>query len=208
MQKQSLASRRPMLSQALCKGYFKKTGPQFYCSVFPVVWNIPLVRWDQLSLLSFVCTPSLLTGVAEWETEKALHCSPIVWPGSFRYSMWGGCSIEYHIYLKIIDITWDFWFSRVIQGTLKTQHKGKIHLDDYSCRTLQNPNPNGIPGTGVYNIHTITSLGVPNGQEGEHGLQPTQAHCSLQNSLASFVVYVPCVGLSHIFVASASAVQQ
>lgn len=70
------------------------------------------------------------------------------------------------------------------------------------------PNLNKIPGTGVYNILTMTRLGVPNEQVGEPGLQPTQAHCSLQNSLASFVVYVLCVGLSHIFVASASVAQQ
>lgn len=92
---------------------------------------------------------------------------------------------------------------------IKTQHKGKI--DEYSnCRTLHNPgpNPNKIPGTGVYNVLTITRLGVPNDQVGEPGLQPTQAHSSLRNSLAIFVVCVFCVGLSHIFVASASVAQE
>lgn len=210
MQKQSPTSSRPVLSQALCKGYLKKTGPQFYCSVFPCSVKYLFGQLGSAVPHQFHVHPQATHWDGWMRNREGLALErPIVWPDSFRYSICGGCNIEYQIYLKIIGITWDFWFSRVIQVTLKTQHKGKIHLDEYSsCRTSHSPNPNRIPGTGVYNILTITRLGVPHGQEGEHGLQPTQAHCSLRNSLASCVVYVLSVGLSHIFVASASTAQQ
>lgn len=204
----------PPAGQCSAKPYARATSKKLVLSFIAqyslVAWNTSLVSWGQLSLISFMCTPRLTHWDGWMRNREGLALErPIVWPDSFRYSMCGGCNIEYQIYLKIIGITWDFWFSRVIQVTLKTQHKGKIHLDEYSnCRTSHNPNPNRIPGTGVYNILTITRLGVPHGQEGEHGLQPTQAHCSLRNSLASCVVYVLSVGLSHIFMASASTAQQ
>lgn len=63
-------------------------------------------------------------------------------------------------YLKIDEITWDFWTSKVIQNKLKTQYK--LHLAKYDNCTGHHPQ---LPG-------------------GIHSWKPAQAHCSLQNTFA------------------------
>lgn len=76
------------------------------------------------------------------------------------------------ICLKRFDITWDFWFTRMIQNILKSQYKCKLHLAKYSnCSAQFNRNTKVIPITGLYNMLTVTMLGVPSHQEGRRGLE-------------------------------------
>ena len=103
-------------------------------------------------------------------------------------------------YLKIAGVTWDFCFSRVIQNILKQQYKCKLHSAKYSnCNIWFNHNTNLIPITGLYKVLAIMTLGIPSDQKGIHVLKPAQAHCSLQNTFAGCLVFVPYVGLSHLF---------
>lgn len=76
----------------------------------------------------------------------------------------------------------------------------KLQLPKYShCNAEFNRNTNVIPITGLCNMITITTLGVPCPQKGIHGLKTAQARCSLQNCFVSCVVSIllcwaePCI---------------
>lgn len=103
-------------------------------------------------------------------------------------------------YLTILDVTWDFWFFRVIQNILKTQYKCKLHLAKYeNCNTQLYHNTSVIPTTDLCNMLTIMMWGGPSCQEGIHGLKPAQVYWSLRNSFVSCLVFILYVRLSHIF---------
>lgn len=102
------------------------------------------------------------------------------------------------IYLRIAGVTWYFCFSRYKMyqnnNTNVSYTQQNIAIAIYGSTTI----PVGFP-LPVYKVLAITTLGIPIRQEGIHGLMPAQAHCSLQNTFASCLVFVPCVGLSHVF---------
>lgn len=100
--------------------------------------------------------------------------------------------------LKIVDVTWYFWFNRVIQK--KTQYKCKLHLAKYSnCNIEFSHSTNMIPITDLCNMLSITMLGLLSHQQNICGLEPGQAHCTPQNSVASCLIFIFCVGMGHIF---------
>lgn len=101
------------------------------------------------------------------------------------------------IYLKTADVTQDLLFSRVTKNTLKSQYKCKLYFAKYSyCNAQFTHDTNVIPITGLYHMLPVMRLGVPSLWEGIVGLMPSQAPCSLQNSLAGCLVFIFCVGLS------------
>lgn len=56
-------------------------------------------------------------------------------------------------YLKIVNVTWHLWVSKVIQNIVKTQYKYKFHLEKYSnCNIKFNANTNVIPITIIYSL--------------------------------------------------------
>lgn len=60
-------------------------------------------------------------------------------------------------------------------------------------------NTNVIPITVLYNMLTVTTLGVLRCQEGICGLKPAQACCSPQNSFANCSVLALYIGLSQVY---------
>lgn len=98
-------------------------------------------------------------------------------------------------YLKILDVTWDFWFGRVIQNIRRTQYKSKLHIAKYSSCNIQfNHNTNGILITGLYDVLAVIMLGILSRCEEIHGLKPAQAHCT---SFACW--FILFVGLIHVY---------
>lgn len=102
-------------------------------------------------------------------------------------------------YLKIVVVTWDFWFSGVIHLFCSFSIFCKLDLAKYSsCNTWFNHITSVIPVTGISNTLTVVMLGIPRHQEGVCGLKPAWTCCSLQKSYTSCLVFVLNVGLSQL----------
>lgn len=125
------------------------------------------------------CSSLSMTGNCSIYEFKWQLLRDILWPGIFRHST---CeSVRFNIkftYLMTVDVSWGFWFIRVIQNMLKTQYKCRLYLAKSSdCSSLMVPV--WLPLL-VSNMFTVTVLGLPSCWEGIHGLKPGQAHCSLK----------------------------
>jgi len=68
-------------------------------------------------------------------------------------------------YLKTVDVTQYFCFSKVIQNVQKAHYKCKLHLPKQSnCNTLLSHKADVIHITCLLHMLTVTTLGVPSPQ--------------------------------------------
>ena len=90
------------------------------------------------------------------------------------------------MYLKIFDIIQDLDLAA-------------FHLAEYSNGNIQLcDSTNMIPITGLYNMLIATMLSIPSCWDGIRCLKTTPAHSGLQCSFISCLVFIVCVGLSHV----------
>jgi len=84
------------------------------------------------------------------------------------------------VYLKILDVMWDFWFSKVIHLYYILSTFCKLHLAEYRNDSTQfSRSTNVTPITTLYNTLTVMTLGILSCRKGACGLKPAEVCCSL-----------------------------
>ena len=102
------------------------------------------------------------------------------------------CTWRYFMLHRIFGLA--EWHSNI----LKSQYRSKLYLTKCSnCNIQINHNASVI--SSLYDMLTVTLLGIASCHEGISGLKPAQACCTFWNYSSSCSVFTRCVGLSHVF---------